>query len=138
MNRQYRNLERAWSGAALVDLFLYEGCRVAVGLWRAYGRTDFLAPCQFNSSIRVIHKRLPHPKLERSRFCPSTPKSSPQTPFVRIFGEIIMRLPPFGRYRSTPQRAGHVITEILTDRSGRAGVYYDEKGRPMLTRRPIV
>ncbi|KHS45838.1 hypothetical protein [Novosphingobium subterraneum] len=48
-----------------------------------------------------------------------------------MLGEIIMRLPPFGRYRSTPQRAGHVITKILTDRSGRTGVYYDEKGRPM-------
>jgi hypothetical protein len=33
---------------------------------------------------------------------------------------------------STPKRAARVITEILTDASGRTGVYYDEKGEPML------
>lgn len=42
-----------------------------------------------------------------------------------------MRLQPFGRYRSTPRRAGHVIAEILTDRSGKTGVYHDKRGQPM-------
>ena len=35
------------------------------------------------------------------------------------------------KYWSTPTRAGRVIAGILTDTSGRAGVYYDEKGEPM-------
>jgi hypothetical protein len=32
---------------------------------------------------------------------------------------------------STPKRAARVITTILTDTSGRTGVYYDEGGQPM-------
>jgi NAD(P)-dependent dehydrogenase (short-subunit alcohol dehydrogenase family) len=49
-----------------------------------------------------------------------------------LFGQVLTLLPPFSKYRSTPQRAARVITEILTDESGKSGVYYDEKGRPML------
>lgn len=44
---------------------------------------------------------------------------------------VLPLLVPFVRYMSTPKRAGRVITRILTDRSGRTGVYYDEGGRPM-------
>jgi len=47
-----------------------------------------------------------------------------------LFG-LFTYLPPFAKYRSTPQRAAHVITKILTDDSGKTGVYYDEKGEPM-------
>ncbi len=49
-----------------------------------------------------------------------------------LFGQVLTLLPPFSKYRSTPQRAARVITKILTDESGKSGVYYDEKGRPML------
>ena len=49
-----------------------------------------------------------------------------------LFGQIVMRFPPFVRYRSTPKRAARVITKILTDGSRDTGVYYDEKGKPML------
>lgn len=52
-------------------------------------------------------------------------------PVLRFVGRIVMRLPPFGRYRSTPERAAQVLTTILTDRLGRTGIYYDEKGVPM-------
>ena len=48
-----------------------------------------------------------------------------------IFGQIVTRLPPFSRYRSTPERAANVMATILTDRSNKTGVYYDEKGEPM-------
>ncbi len=48
-----------------------------------------------------------------------------------LFGQIITRLPPFRQYRSTPERAGRVIATILTDRSGRSGIYYNENGQPM-------
>jgi galactose-1-phosphate uridylyltransferase len=45
---------------------------------------------------------------------------------------VISFLPPFVQHRSTPERAARVITKILTDESRKTGVYYDEKGRPML------
>ncbi|MDQ0391274.1 SDR family NAD(P)-dependent oxidoreductase [Labrys monachus] len=48
-----------------------------------------------------------------------------------LFGQIITRLPPFSQYRSTPERAGNIMTAVLTDRSNKTGVYYDEKGVPM-------
>ncbi|MDR3511286.1 MAG: SDR family NAD(P)-dependent oxidoreductase [Caulobacteraceae bacterium] len=50
---------------------------------------------------------------------------------LRFVGRIVMRLPPFGRYLSTPERAAKVLTTVLTDHSGRTGIYYDEKGAPM-------
>jgi NAD(P)-dependent dehydrogenase (short-subunit alcohol dehydrogenase family) len=48
-----------------------------------------------------------------------------------IFGQIITRIPPFARYRSTPERAARVISNVLTDTSGSTGVYHDETGAPM-------
>jgi NAD(P)-dependent dehydrogenase (short-subunit alcohol dehydrogenase family) len=39
---------------------------------------------------------------------------------------------PFMKFLSTPERAGRVITKILTDPSGKTGIYYDESGHPML------
>ena len=48
-----------------------------------------------------------------------------------IFGQIVTRLPPFGQFRSTPERAAEVITRVVTDRSGATGVYLDEKGGRM-------
>lgn len=48
-----------------------------------------------------------------------------------LFGQIITRLPPFNRYRSTPEQAGNILTAVLTDRSDQTGVYFDEKGVPM-------
>lgn len=54
-----------------------------------------------------------------------------------LFGQVITRLPPFSKYRSTPDQAAGVITRVLTDRSGKSGVYYDERGEPM-TGSPLV
>jgi NAD(P)-dependent dehydrogenase (short-subunit alcohol dehydrogenase family) len=48
-----------------------------------------------------------------------------------LFGQIITRLPPFGRYRSTPERSAKVIAGIMTDRSAMTGRYFDEKGQLM-------
>lgn len=48
-----------------------------------------------------------------------------------VFGQIVTRLPPFVRYRSTPQQAARVITEILTSDATGTGIYFDEKGEPM-------
>jgi NAD(P)-dependent dehydrogenase (short-subunit alcohol dehydrogenase family) len=48
-----------------------------------------------------------------------------------LFGQVLTLFPPFREYRSTPERAARVITNVLTNESGESGVYYDEKGRPM-------
>lgn len=45
---------------------------------------------------------------------------------------IIMLMPAFARYKSTPKKSAKVITRVLTDTSGKTGTYFDEKGAPML------
>lgn len=87
--------------------------------------------CGLAATLALAHE------LPRLRINAIEPGINPSTglagtnPLMRALGEILMRLPPFARYRSTPERAGHVITQVLTNRSGRTGVYYDEKGEPM-------
>jgi len=49
-----------------------------------------------------------------------------------ISGQVMAILPPFSKYSSTPKKSAKIITKILTDESGKSGVYYDEKGQPML------
>jgi len=76
----------------------------------------------------------------RLRICAVEPGINPGTGlgrdaniFIRfIFRYVITLLPPFVRYRSTPKRAARVITKILTDESGKTGLYYDAKGQPIL------
>jgi NAD(P)-dependent dehydrogenase (short-subunit alcohol dehydrogenase family) len=57
--------------------------------------------------------------------------------FVRFLQRYIIPLlvpllMPFIKIISTPKRAAKVITKVLTDESGKTGVYYDERGQPML------
>ena len=57
--------------------------------------------------------------------------------FVRFLSKFILPLlvpllMPFMKVISTPKRAAKVITKVLTDESGKTGVYYDERGQPML------
>ena len=53
--------------------------------------------------------------------------------FVRVlFGHLMSIIPPFSTYSSTPKKSAKVITKVLTAESGRTGVYFDEKGQPML------
>ena len=49
-----------------------------------------------------------------------------------IFGKLMSVIPPFSRYSSTPEKSAKTITKILTDGSGKTGIYFDEKGNPML------
>jgi len=49
-----------------------------------------------------------------------------------LFGLVMATIPPFSNYSSTPKKSAKVITEILTDESGKTGIYFDEKGKPML------
>jgi hypothetical protein len=53
--------------------------------------------------------------------------------FLRCLGKYALGLlAPFIKYWSTPARATKVITNALLNESGGTGVYYDEKGQPML------
>ena len=49
-----------------------------------------------------------------------------------LFGQVLMLFPPFAKYRSTPERAAQLLTRILINDDGKTGMYYDEKGEPML------
>jgi NAD(P)-dependent dehydrogenase (short-subunit alcohol dehydrogenase family) len=56
--------------------------------------------------------------------------------FVRFLTKFVVPLlvpllMPFIKIMSTPKRAGRMITRVLTDASGKTGVYYDEGGHPM-------
>jgi hypothetical protein len=44
---------------------------------------------------------------------------------------LVPLLMPFIKILSTPKRAAREITKVLTDASGRTGVYFDEGGHPM-------
>lgn len=48
-----------------------------------------------------------------------------------IFGHLMAIIPPFSRYSSTPKKSAITIVKILTDTSGKTGIYFDEKGIPM-------
>jgi NAD(P)-dependent dehydrogenase (short-subunit alcohol dehydrogenase family) len=69
-------------------------------------------------------------------FNPTTGLGSDANVFVRLVTKYIMPLlvpllMPFVKILSTSKRAGRVISKILTDPSGRTGIYYDEGGHPM-------
>ncbi len=65
-------------------------------------------------------------------FTPNTGLGRGANGFLRFLSNhVLPLLAPFVRYMSTPQRAGRLIAEIITDRSGRTGVYFDERGQPM-------
>jgi NAD(P)-dependent dehydrogenase (short-subunit alcohol dehydrogenase family) len=65
-------------------------------------------------------------------FSPGTDLGRDASVALRLLGRYVLSpLAPFIKYWSNPGTAAKVITGILTDDSGRTGVYYDEKGRPM-------
>jgi len=49
-----------------------------------------------------------------------------------IFPLLVPILMPFIKILSTPKRAACVITKVLLNETGETGVYYGEKGHPML------
>jgi NAD(P)-dependent dehydrogenase (short-subunit alcohol dehydrogenase family) len=49
-----------------------------------------------------------------------------------IFPLLVPLLMPFIKILSTPKRVARVITKVLLNESGETGIYYDERGRPML------
>ncbi|HEY2401176.1 MAG TPA: SDR family NAD(P)-dependent oxidoreductase [Steroidobacteraceae bacterium] len=51
---------------------------------------------------------------------------------LRLVARVLVPLfRPFIKIMSTPEKAARVIVGIVTDATGKTGVYYDERGRPM-------
>jgi NAD(P)-dependent dehydrogenase (short-subunit alcohol dehydrogenase family) len=48
-----------------------------------------------------------------------------------LFGLLMSIIPPFSKYSSTPKKSAAIIARVLTDKSGKTGIYFDEKGKPM-------
>jgi NAD(P)-dependent dehydrogenase (short-subunit alcohol dehydrogenase family) len=66
-------------------------------------------------------------------FNPATGLSRDANFFVRsLLKYVLAPLAPFIRYWSTPGRAAKVITNVMLNEPGATGVYYDERGKPML------
>jgi len=65
-------------------------------------------------------------------FSPGTNLGRDSNVFLRLLAKYALSpLAPVIKYWSNPKTAARVITKVLTDDSGRTGVYYDDKGRPM-------
>jgi NAD(P)-dependent dehydrogenase (short-subunit alcohol dehydrogenase family) len=66
-------------------------------------------------------------------FSPATGLSRDANVLLRFLAKrVLSLLAPFVKYWSTPARAAKVITNVLLNEPGGTGVYYDERGRPML------
>jgi NAD(P)-dependent dehydrogenase (short-subunit alcohol dehydrogenase family) len=79
-------------------------------------------------------------EMPRLRFNAVEPGFSPGSGLGRDAGRVLVfvskyvlsPLAPMIKYWSTPKRAARVITEVLTADSDDTGVYFDERGKPML------
>lgn len=66
-------------------------------------------------------------------FSPATGLARDANVFLRFLLKYVLSLlAPFIKYWSTPARAAKVIANAALNESGGTGVYYDEKGQPML------
>jgi NAD(P)-dependent dehydrogenase (short-subunit alcohol dehydrogenase family) len=66
-------------------------------------------------------------------FSPATNLGRDANVLLRLLSKYVLApLAPFIRYWSTPARAAKVITNVLLNEAGQTGVYYDERGKPML------
>jgi NAD(P)-dependent dehydrogenase (short-subunit alcohol dehydrogenase family) len=66
-------------------------------------------------------------------FCPATSLGRDANVFLRILSKSVLSLlAPFITYWSTPPRAAKVITNVVLNEAQVTGVYFDERGRPML------
>ena len=66
-------------------------------------------------------------------FSPATNLGRDANVVLRLLGKYVLApLAPFIRYWSTPARTAKVVTNVLLNESGGTGVYYDERGKPML------
>ncbi|SAL57121.1 short-chain dehydrogenase [Caballeronia udeis] len=77
----------------------------------------------------------------RLRFNAIEPGFTPNTSLGRdanavqkwVANTILPLLAPFMKYWSTPKRAARLEAKVLTDQSAQTGIYYDERGHPMIS-----
>jgi NAD(P)-dependent dehydrogenase (short-subunit alcohol dehydrogenase family) len=86
------------------------------------------------ATVLVFAREMPRLRFNAVEpgFSPGTDLGRDSNVFLRLLAKYALSpLAPFIKYWSNPKTAARVITKMLTDDSGRTGVYYDEKGRPM-------
>ena len=113
----------------------------ARGEWKPGGATQpgfdaYATSKQANLATAMAFAR----ETPRLRFNALEPGFTPNTGLARgtnvlvhfLVNYILPLLAPFMKYWSTPKRAGRVAAKVLIDASGQTGIYYDERGHPML------
>jgi NAD(P)-dependent dehydrogenase (short-subunit alcohol dehydrogenase family) len=71
-------------------------------------------------------------------FAPGTSLGRDANVVLQWLGKYVLNLmAPHIRYWSTPRRSARVITDVLLNKDGKTGVYFDERGRPMLASRQV-
>src|SRR5580693_7089629 len=65
-------------------------------------------------------------------FAPGTGLGRDANAFLRFIAKYVLSpLAPHIKYWSTPELTAPVITNVLLNKEGKTGIYYDEKGHPM-------
>ena len=86
------------------------------------------------ATVLVFAREMPRLRFNAIEpgFSPGTNLGRDSNIVLRLLAKYVLSpLAPFIKYWSNPKTAARVITRVLTDDSGRTGVYYDDKGRPM-------
>lgn len=111
----------------------------ARGVWKPGGSSkpgmDAYATSKQCNIVTALALAREHPRLHVNAVEPgimfNTGLHANMNPvFVVLASCLAPLLAPFVKVLSTPRRAARVIAGILTDTSGRTGVYYDEGGHP--------
>lgn len=87
------------------------------------------------ATVMVFARETPRLRINALEpgFTPNTGLGRDANAFLRFLGNYILPLlAPYIKYWSTPKRAARVATNVLIDASGQTGIYYDERGQPML------
>jgi NAD(P)-dependent dehydrogenase (short-subunit alcohol dehydrogenase family) len=91
-------------------------------------------PCTLATALEFAREtpRL-HFNAVEPRFSPATGLGRDANVFLRFLAKYVLSLlAPHIKYWSTPKLAAPVITKVLMNEPGVTGVYFDEKGHPML------
>ena len=116
----------------------------ARGEWKAGGSTkpgmDAYATSKQATLVTALAFARETPRLHfhavEPGFTPATSLSRDAGPGAQIAMKYIVPLlvpllMPFIKILSTPKRSARMLTKLITDTSGKTGIYYDEGGQPM-------